>query len=171
MKIFSRILMLAALTSVMYSCETDVDDSDLSQTPKEVVMSYSYSNTADFFELMNVSVEYMDAEGSLIKRDITENWKYEATVPYSSAPVEFKFSVTYSSAVTELEQPKEQYTLQGSFIGSVYKVFPDGSTMNVVYDAMIDNSPKNFSGENINDYLSLRYNNPFTYGFTCPLNE
>lgn len=169
MKLFSKILVLAALVGVLFSCKKDGGDKDNS-SPKEVVMSYSYTNTPDFFDLMNVSVEYMDDKGSLVKKDITDNWSYTATVPYASAPAEYKFVVTYSSAVSGLEQPKEKYTVQSSFKAKVYKVFPDGSTKNVGFQDITEQAPKNWTAANINEYLRL-HEKDMTYSFECSLNE
>lgn len=156
MKIFSKILMLAAIAGVFCSCKKDGEGEGASSTtPKDVVISYSYSNTADFFELMNVGVEYIDKEGALRKETITKNWSYNATVPYASAPKEYKFVVTYSASVQELEQPKDNYSFQSSFVASVYKVLADGETKSVGRQDISDKQPKNWTKDSINDYLKL----------------
>lgn len=148
--------MLSLIAGAFISCDKDSDGDNTSSTPKEVKISYSYSNTEDFFDLMNVSVEYLDSEGALQKKSIDKNFSYEATVPYASAPKEYKFVVAYKAAVQGLEQPKEKYTFQQSFKASVSKVYPNGETKSVGYEAIVDNQPKNFSGDAINDYLTIR---------------
>lgn len=170
MKLFSKILMLAAIACAFCSCEKEGDDNNGTSTPKEVKISYKFSNTEDFFDLMNVRVEYMDSNGALKTETINKDWKYEATVPYASAPKEYKFTVIYSAACQGLEETKDSYTIQQEFIGHVYKVMSDGNTKNLGYTILADNIPKSFSGEKINGYLKI-HENELSLPFECSLEE
>lgn len=153
MKIFSKFLCLLLFAGAFISCNKDSDGDVPSSTPKEVKISYSYSNTEDFFDLMNVTVEYLDSEGLLVTNTITSNFSYEATVPYASAPEEYKFIVKYSAVAQGLEQTKESYIFQKEFNASVTKVFSNGETQNVANMLLVDRNPLSMSGSKINEYL------------------
>lgn len=154
MKLINKLMMLALVAGVVCACEKDGDETGAGDaTPQEIKISYSYSNTDDFFELMNVSVEYLDKEGTLQVVTIEDDWKYEATIPYASAPKEYKFVVKYSAAVQGLEETKENYTFQKAFNATVTKVFSNGETQNVANMLLVDHNPLSMSGSKINEYL------------------
>lgn len=168
MKFFSKILLLAAIAGIFFSCQKDDDVTTSSE--KEVTISYSFTNTDDFFDLMNVSVEYIDATGALKKESITDDWTYNKTVPYSSAPADYKCVVTYSSAYTELEQPKEKYTIQADFSAKAFVVMSNGETKSLGNTIIKDNAPKTWTAETINNYLALHVKE-LSYEFEASLEK
>lgn len=155
MKLINKLMALALVICAACACNKDNDgEGDVpTSTPKDVKISYAFTASSDFFELMNVAVEYMDTEGTLKSQSITENWTYEKTVSYESAPVDYKCKVTFSPSVQGLEQVKESYAIEYNFKPGVYKVMSDGESY-PLSDISSHQMKITIPGGEINGYLS-----------------
>lgn len=153
MKLITKILMLAVMAGAFCSCDADEDGKETLPVMERIKISYSYSNSQDYFDLMNVKVEYMDAEGTLKVETITKAWKYEAEVAYASAPTDYKFNVYVQASQTGLEQPKDQYKIQQEYTASVSAIMSDGKSKSLGYITLPNQG--NVVKDKINEYLDL----------------
>lgn len=126
MKLFGKFLMIAAVAFTTISCETEGVGKEDDKAPHTLKLKYSYQNTEDFYDLMNVRVEYIDIEGSLISTTITENWEYEQTISYDKAPKEYKCTIYAVRAVSGIENPKDTYTVGSKLHAGIYVMDKSG---------------------------------------------
>lgn len=141
MKLFTKILVLALLSGAVCSCNKDNDGNGGVNQPKpvSVQISYSYENTADFFSLIDVDIEYIDANGETQKVTVTDNaWKYEATVAYDKAPLDYACKITARRKDVEPEDRAYSFMGLGSHVLKVVtikddnKAYPFGPTVEAI---------------------------------------
>lgn len=118
MKLLSKLLVLALIPVVVCSCDKENGgNGDINEPkPVSVKISYSYENTADFFSLFDVDIEYLDANGATKKATFTNNaWKYEANVDYDKAPANYRCKITVRKKGVEPEDRTYKFMGLGSY--------------------------------------------------------
>lgn len=130
MKIFGKILLLSALLTGFYSCESDDNGGVIPETkPESVLISYSYENSADFFRYVDVEVTYLDINGKEHTEILANNtWKYEESVKYAAAPKSYACKITLKKKGVTPESETFECQGFGSYSFNVSCVHDDGNT-------------------------------------------
>lgn len=127
------------------------EDGDFNLTKTRV--SYSYDNTADFFELMDAFVEYIDINGKTQVQQITSKWEYSASAPLASASSEYKFILKYSLK-KDVTFSKEKYQFsQGNVYAALYRVDEAGEEYQVTPSISRQSSISQYKGSDLEQYL------------------
>lgn len=132
LKFFYSMFMLAALTTVFYSCSSDDgDDAPEDSKPVSVVISYSYENHVEFYKYFETEITYLDKSGKEQKVVLNSNktsWKYEEKVNYASAPKNYSCIILVKKTGVEPETETCKANGLGSYEFSVNSIHNDGET-------------------------------------------
>lgn len=129
MKTFGKFLFMTALAAVFFSCSNDDNEGNLPKDPKPETINifYSYENTAEFFQYVDVEITYLDGNGVEKKGELTDNaWKYETSVDYKSAPTNYACTIFLKRKNVELPTSSIKMKSLGSYRFHVNSTYDDG---------------------------------------------
>lgn len=130
-------LFATAISLVLTSCGDDNEPDSPTPELAKVDVAYKVSLSPNWFEFMDVTMEYVNESGIAQTTKLTQSTELSVSIPASKVPSEIRFKVTASPKENAPQPENQEYIFTESYS---FKVIPTDTNGNVYGNPMQDSS-------------------------------